>query len=692
MFDKDSKKIWEKYLINEVTQDDLNKINYKRQLSSLPFDNIFEGKYRVILPVIADETFDLILDKMQSCQAFKFDHFDFKTGKVILEIPVDEKFRHLVKGKKLRPESLNAVIAKMEQAGCVTPQEAAEFSKWVVQFSGEGLKGMGEQNYVILSRSPVDIVRMSDISGIDSCHGMGGRYYYCAVEEARQDAGFVGYLVKPHQLERLTKEEIENNLEIFADKDRGEDGIQAFGRIRVRAISIRGRGTVGVTESVIYGISSMKNRGNPIQVPGVYSTVRRFLKQKQNLPDAEEFKKYFQNGDVKLLGGSYLDSGDEETLVGNFYDTKMDHEESEDEIPEDQADIMEEELRSIHRRSEIDQKPHVHAGFDVDADGENAYYYAHGGITIDLDGYDIDLSEFDDSYEHYQVNRYFRDSGAKDTNGIFFHELGKLIKSETVADTYEIYEIYFDYRGDKIVIGRSISGDESSISYDVDDYYTFTNELIRWSEDYDSFLKAVLMAFRKAGLYTPPKHEYDVEEEINVEHFKHVDYDNEDNLGEIYLDALELFKNTILNKNYEESKPRLDLLASNISHNFSRYISEYYKQVSPEVEKHPEFNFESYNSFTFPEQSFTIDLGKGYSVPCVIKSHGYFGINFEFKTRNLKFMQFIDEHYYDFLNIFKANVIAALPPVRMRDVINNNHHFYMVLSTYKKYIPYLYVR
>jgi hypothetical protein len=220
MYGKDSKEIYKRYLLSEVSQSDLNEIKYQRQLSSLPFNNIFDGKYRVILPVIADETFDMILDKIQQCQAFKFDHFDFAKEKVMIELPVDEKFKHLVKGKKLRAESLNAVIAKMEQTGCVTPEEAAEYSKWVIRFSGEGLRNMGDQSYVILSRSPVDIVRMSDVSGIDSCHGKGGRFYHCALDEAKQDAGFVGFLVKPEQLEKLSKERVrEEFLKIISSKN-----------------------------------------------------------------------------------------------------------------------------------------------------------------------------------------------------------------------------------------------------------------------------------------------------------------------------------------------------------------------------------------------------------------------------------------------------------------------------------------
>jgi hypothetical protein len=694
MYNKDSKEIYKRYLLSEVSQSDLNEIKYQRQLSSLPFNNIFDGKYRVILPVIADEIFDTILDKIQQCQAFKFDHFDFAKEKVMLELPVDEKFKHLVKGKKLRAESLNSVIAKMEQAGCVTPEEAAEYSKWVIRFSGEGLRSMGEQSYIILSRSPVDIVRMSDISGIDSCHGKGGRFYNCALDEAKQDAGFVGFLVKPEQLQIFSKEEIENNLEIFADGDRGVQGMKAFGRIRIRSIDIKGNNPIGVTEPVIYGISKMKNQGNTIQLPGVFSTVRRFLRQKQNLPTVDQFKHLFKNGDVRLLGGSYLDSESLQSLVGNFYDSEGDFEGDED-VVEDRATMVERELQTIHRQSGIDEVAHVSAGFDVnDDDGGGAdyvYYYAYGSITIDLSNYDVDLSTFDDSYDTYEVRRMTDDRGGKNKDvALFFKTLKDTLKSEASVDFYEVHGIGFNHRGDTIYLEKSISGDESSYATDPDDYYTFTRGLIDWSERYDDFVTAVLIALRKIGAYNPAKHEYDTNEEINEEQFKYIEYDDESSIGEMYLDGSEMFNNKELFKNYSESQPRLDLLAQNLSHNISRYILDYFKHVGPESEmvKHPEFNFENYKALLlFPEQSFSLKLGNNYDILCKITTGGDHSIWFKFETRSLNFLKFIDEHYYDISNIFKANIIAALPPVRRDSVMKNNHHFYMVFKTYKKYTP-----
>jgi hypothetical protein len=319
------------------------------------------------------------------------------------------------------------------------------------------------------------------------------------------------------------------------------------------------------------------------------------------------------------------------------------------------------------------------------------YYYANGSISIDLSNYDVDLSTFDDHYENYEVQRMADDRGGKDKDVIlFFKTLKATLRAEASVDFYEIAGVGFNYRDDTIFIEKSISGEESSMATDPDDYYTFTRELINWSERYDDFVTAVLMALRKIGAYNPAKHEYDTNEEINEEQFQYIDYDDETSTGAIYLNAAEMFNNQELFKNYSESQPRLDLLAQNLSHNISRYILDYFKNVGPESEmvKHPEFNFENYRALLlFPAQSFSLKLGNNYDILCKLTTAGEYSIGFGFETRSLKFLNFIEEHYHDISNIFKANILAALPSVRRISVMKNNHHFYMVLKTYKKYTP-----
>lgn len=700
MYGKDSKEIYKRYLLSEISKKELENINYSKELSKLSFNNIFEGKYRVILPIVTDSTFQMILDKLQSCQAFKYDHFDFQKQKVVLELPVDEKFKHLVKGKKLREETLNTMITKMKEAECLTPQEAEEFTKWTIKYSGKGLQDMGgDLKVIILSRSPVDILRMSDVSGIDSCHGVGGRYYSCAIDEAKNDAGFVGFLVSPQELEKVPKEKIENDLEIFADKDRNIEGIHAFGRIRVRAIKIDGYpDPFGFTEPVIYGKSKSKNIGENIQYPGVFSTVRSFLKQKQsNLPSVDDLQK-IGVGKMQLLGGSYSDSGSVNELLKNFYNTSKDFKGTEEynddyeaEPDEDQGEALYRELREIHQQSGIDNHevyPHVSASFDANNDGEYAYYSVNGSVNIKLADYDVDISEFDDYYDHHSIQD--RKQG-NNTVGLFFKTLKKKITDDTVIDWNDISEIHFNYRNDTLYIYRGLAGGSETYGDDPDNYYTFTEDLKAWDIDYENILKAVLESFSKVGLYEFPMHEYDTADDINDEQFRYVHYDSEDdtNEGSIFLDGSQIFSSPLFAKEYNENKPNLNRFADTLAGGFSDYIRHYYKQPSGqvEVERHPEFSFESISLGLgrFQPLEFTITIDNKYKIPCSISNYDKFDVRFNFVTRNINFLKFIDEHYIDFLNIFKVNLITVMAPEIVTNLINDNNHFRMLLHVYKKY-------
>ena len=52
---------------------------------------------------------------------------------------------------------------------------------------------------ILISRHPVDVLRMSDIGEISSCHRAGGEYFQCAVEESMGN-GLIAYLVKTEDL------------------------------------------------------------------------------------------------------------------------------------------------------------------------------------------------------------------------------------------------------------------------------------------------------------------------------------------------------------------------------------------------------------------------------------------------------------------------------------------------------------
>ena len=68
---------------------------------------------------------------------------------------------------------------------------------------------------IIISRAPMDILRMSDHDGWDSCHSTGGSYFKCAIEES-VSGGAIAYIVNSKDLDKIDLEA----SEIFRDSAR----------------------------------------------------------------------------------------------------------------------------------------------------------------------------------------------------------------------------------------------------------------------------------------------------------------------------------------------------------------------------------------------------------------------------------------------------------------------------------------
>ena len=74
----------------------------------------------------------------------------------------------------------------------------------------------GDEWRIILSRHPVDVLRMSDISDIRSCHSEGREYFQCAVAESKGN-GLIAYLVKTEELLDLLRYEPNSEAADLAD-------------------------------------------------------------------------------------------------------------------------------------------------------------------------------------------------------------------------------------------------------------------------------------------------------------------------------------------------------------------------------------------------------------------------------------------------------------------------------------------
>ncbi len=125
------------------------------------------------------------------------------------------------------------------------------------------------QNYIIYSRHPIDVYRMSDFRGLDSCHSLPSRkgtagfdeYNVCALAEAHGN-GLISYVVTDASVrefvgaeegQEITPEMIREKLdlhelpeagdgEIFTDEERGVEGMVPVSRVRIKHVSYNSNG------------------------------------------------------------------------------------------------------------------------------------------------------------------------------------------------------------------------------------------------------------------------------------------------------------------------------------------------------------------------------------------------------------------------------------------------------------------
>lgn len=103
---------------------------------------------------------------------------------------------------------------------------------------------------IIISRAPVDVLRMSDFKNIQSCHSQGGSYFHCAVREA-EGSGIVAWLVSN---EELAKAGDLQGKDVFSDRERGIKGILPLARVRLRQFEHKHSGeSLAIPEMRIYG-------------------------------------------------------------------------------------------------------------------------------------------------------------------------------------------------------------------------------------------------------------------------------------------------------------------------------------------------------------------------------------------------------------------------------------------------------
>jgi hypothetical protein len=169
---------------------------------------------------------------------------------------------------------------------------------------------------VIITRHPIDVLRMSDFDKISSCHSEGSDYFHCAIKEAKS-AGGIAYIVETEDLDQI---DIDDD-EIFEDPGRGIDGIEPLGRIRLRKFDKTG----DFASDNKYSLLLPEKREYGTTIPGFYDAVKDWAVKSQEPKWSQDLK---EDGtlDPNILrdfvrkGGEYKDTPARHIFMHAFAD------------------------------------------------------------------------------------------------------------------------------------------------------------------------------------------------------------------------------------------------------------------------------------------------------------------------------------------------------------------------------------
>jgi hypothetical protein len=335
-----------------ISKDALSGLKYwfNGDYSKLSFDKLFNGKIRIVLPFESGENetlYELVTILKSMGWAPSEDGVSFSVNKIKqklrreetgeeYEVDVDSADLRVSKQEEYRvPYGPNAgQIAKKTLTSTISKilfNPKNNIKEDIIKFWEKNQTLYTRDNNwsqieacfkldkseltsgrsIIISRDPIDVLRMSDHENISSCHSETGSYFQCAVSESRGN-GIVAYVVKNSDLNNFLLElGVKNlnqldNIEIFKDPERDIDGIVPISRVKLRKyVNLSEDYEFAAPESITFG-------ENP---PGFIDFVRDWAWSKQSyifnkdgevtLPDG---KKLF------MYGGSYRGSPDSDVV------------------------------------------------------------------------------------------------------------------------------------------------------------------------------------------------------------------------------------------------------------------------------------------------------------------------------------------------------------------------------------------
>lgn len=426
-----------------ISTDTLRELNWwlGGDYSKLSFNKLFEGKLRVILPFKTEEEKLLIeliskLKQMGWVPAGNGASFKKEMVKQKLKDNNGQEYEIDVKSADLKISKKEEyvipsgpMIGKMgirtltSSISKVISNPKNKIDKHLIEFwnnnqtlytrdyNWEQIEAcfnlsdseLKTQHYVIISRNPIDVLRMSDHDNISSCHSEGRDYFQCAISESRGN-GLVAYIVKSLDVNDYLSE---NNLkdlssldkkEIFKDPERDIDGIIPISRVRLRKY---------VNETKGYEFAAPEFRTYGENLPGFVNFVTEWAWSKQGyifekddgsveLPNPRELVmyggSYRDNVDSKIVD-SFFSQGTDEKLEfeGDFRNkTNYEHDESsggEDAELEDARDQLQ-DIINAYNSNNLNLRYIGSVDWDVNA----LYFYASikAQFHVNLNGTSLD--------------------------------------------------------------------------------------------------------------------------------------------------------------------------------------------------------------------------------------------------------------------------------------------------------------
>lgn len=355
---KDVGQLYESVLILEMDNRVIDYLN--RHKDKLPFDHIFGDKMRVAFPIGTDITAHSIMDDLRRIQ--HFDKVDLKKGEVVRKIKIDPKYGQ----GDFKEQKIN--IGKAISALKIAEEKKKKYLNWFALYKDNLESAFEKSEYVVvLTRSPVDVVRMSDHRNISSCHSRGSDYFQCAIQEAIT-GGAIAYIIGIDDFENLTEEDFQMN-DLFRDSDRnsGIYGLRPLSRLRVRRLVDDDNNEVAIPDRQIYGDQS---------IPNFYNSLKQYLQSKQEISPDDFKEKYY----IKR-GGTYYDDSIRDLVAKYFNDEENTHDGSDfNRIYHDDDDTYgETSHKNLGLESELEE---IKASYDEKLEYSEVFYHVEDDYFI----------------------------------------------------------------------------------------------------------------------------------------------------------------------------------------------------------------------------------------------------------------------------------------------------------------------